>query len=105
LSFASGRFNRQSNRRLTVPKSGRPSEGGGFFVDRGRGSVVHRIRQMVQTTYLTLEITEEYAKTKANLRKAGYTVDDFDTLIGATAIVNNLRHFENIAGLLPADWP
>jgi predicted nucleic acid-binding protein len=72
---------------------------------------INIFRQMVQTTYLTLEITEAYAKIKANLRKAGCTVDDFDILIGATAIVNNLtlvtnntRHFENIAGLSLADW-
>jgi tRNA(fMet)-specific endonuclease VapC len=38
-------------------------------------------------------------------------VDDFDILIGATAIVhgltlvtNNTRHFENISGLALEDW-
>jgi tRNA(fMet)-specific endonuclease VapC len=68
-------------------------------------------RQMVQIAHLTLEITEKYAKIKARLRKAGHTVDDFDILIGATALINNLtlvtnntRHFENIPGLALADW-
>ena len=31
-----------------------------------------------------------YAKEKARLRKSGKILDDFDLLIGATAIANNL---------------
>ena len=31
-----------------------------------------------------------YAKEKAKLRKSGKLIDDFDILIGATAVANNL---------------
>lgn len=41
----------------------------------------------VLPVYPALDI---YAKEKARLRKAGKPVDDFDLLIGATAIVNKL---------------
>jgi tRNA(fMet)-specific endonuclease VapC len=68
-------------------------------------------RQMVQTTYLTTKITEEYARIKAKLRKAGHNVGNFDILIGATALVNNLtlvtnntKHFKDISNLSLADW-
>ncbi len=52
-----------------------------------------------------------YAKEKARLKKAGKLVDDFDLLIGATAVsyhltmvTNNVSHFERIKGLRIEDW-
>jgi len=52
-----------------------------------------------------------YAKEKARLRKAGRTVDDFDLLIGASAIANGLtlvtnnnKHFERLTGIKLENW-
>jgi len=52
-----------------------------------------------------------YAKEKARLRKAGKPVDDFDLLIGASAIANdmilitnNARHFERLKGITVDNW-
>lgn len=52
-----------------------------------------------------------YAKEKSRLRKKGRIVDDFDLLIGATAIFNNLtlvtrnsKHFERLNGIDIEDW-
>lgn len=52
-----------------------------------------------------------YAKEKARLRKAGTQIDDFDLLIGATAVANkltlvtnNTEHFNRIKGIQIEDW-
>jgi len=52
-----------------------------------------------------------YADEKTRLRKKGKTVDDFDLLIGVTAIsnnmiliTNNIRHFERIKNIKIEDW-
>lgn len=52
-----------------------------------------------------------YAKEKARLRKSGIGIDDFDLLIGVTAVTNNLvmvtnntGHFQRIKGIELADW-
>lgn len=52
-----------------------------------------------------------YAKEKARLRKLGQPVDDFDLLIGATAVANNLimvtnnqSHFARIQKIYMEDW-
>lgn len=52
-----------------------------------------------------------YAIEKARLRKLGRTVDDFDLLIGASAvsnnmilITNNIKHFKNIKSIEIQDW-
>ncbi len=52
-----------------------------------------------------------YAKEKARLRKSGLSVDDFDLLIGVTAVTNNLvmvtnnvRHLQRIRGIEVEDW-
>jgi tRNA(fMet)-specific endonuclease VapC len=58
--------------------------------------------------YNSLDI---YAKEKARLRKQGLLVDDFDILIGATAIFNNLvmvtnnvAHFNRLTNIEIEDW-
>jgi len=58
--------------------------------------------------YNTLDI---FAKEKARLRKQGTLVDDFDLLIGATAIKNNMvlitnneKHFSRLFNLKLENW-
>jgi len=58
--------------------------------------------------YHSLDI---YAKEKARLHKAGTPLDDFDLLIGATAVAhklimvtNNTDHFKRINGIKIEDW-
>ncbi|MCF0042068.1 type II toxin-antitoxin system VapC family toxin [Dyadobacter fanqingshengii] len=57
------------------------------------------------------DILHEYARQKTNLRRMGKPVDDFDLLIGSTAIVYNLvlvtrntRHFVNMPGIRLQNW-
>jgi len=52
-----------------------------------------------------------YAREKARLRKAGTPLDDFDLLIGVTAVTHNLiavtnntEHFKRIKGIQLEDW-
>lgn len=52
-----------------------------------------------------------YASEKARLRKTGKTVDDFDLLIGVTAVThnlimvtNNIDHFNRIKNIEIEDW-
>ena len=52
-----------------------------------------------------------FASEKARLQKAGRTVDDFDLLIGATAIVhnmvlvtNNTKHFDRFKNIMLENW-
>ena len=52
-----------------------------------------------------------FAKEKARLRKSGTPVDDFDLLIGACAIVNNMvlvtnnaKHFKRLDGIVIENW-
>jgi tRNA(fMet)-specific endonuclease VapC len=54
---------------------------------------------------------DTYAEEKARLRKAGNIIDDFDLLIGATAVyfdmkmvTNNTNHFSRITGIQLEDW-
>jgi tRNA(fMet)-specific endonuclease VapC len=69
------------------------------------------LKNIMKTINLNTTITEEYAKIKSSLRKSGNLIDDFDILIGSTAIVNNLilvtnnqQHFNRIANLLTENW-
>jgi tRNA(fMet)-specific endonuclease VapC len=57
------------------------------------------------------EALDTYAKEKSRLRKAGKSIDDFDLLIGSTAlalgltmVTNNTQHFDRIKGLKLEDW-
>lgn len=52
-----------------------------------------------------------YASEKARLQKSGKVIDDFDLLIGATAVsfdlvmvTNNTNHFNRIADIKLEDW-
>lgn len=52
-----------------------------------------------------------YAEEKARLQKAGKIIDDFDLLIGATAVsfdltmvTNNTSHFSRVKEIVLEDW-
>jgi tRNA(fMet)-specific endonuclease VapC len=58
--------------------------------------------------YNSLDI---YAKEKAKLRRQGLIIDDFDILIGATAIANNMvmvtnnvYHLSRLDNIIIEDW-
>jgi tRNA(fMet)-specific endonuclease VapC len=58
--------------------------------------------------YASLDV---YAKQKANMKKKGLLIDDFDILIGATAInhnmimvTNNTAHLERLDSIVIEDW-
>ena len=58
--------------------------------------------------YSSLDI---YAKTKSSLRKQGLLIDDFDILIGSTAVAhdmimvtNNVAHLGRIENIIIEDW-
>lgn len=58
--------------------------------------------------YNSLDI---YAKEKARLRKQGLMIDDFDILIGATAVTfemvmvtNNVAHLSRLENIVIEDW-
>jgi tRNA(fMet)-specific endonuclease VapC len=72
---------------------------------------VEAFQNIIQTIMLTLEITTEYARIKADLRQKGAPIDDFDILIGATALVNglilvtnNTQHFSRLPNLTLENW-
>jgi tRNA(fMet)-specific endonuclease VapC len=57
------------------------------------------------------EVLPGYARQKAALRRIGRTVDDFDLLIGSTAInrdlilvTRNTKHFADMIGLTLENW-
>jgi tRNA(fMet)-specific endonuclease VapC len=72
---------------------------------------IEYIKGIMKILNLNGRIAEEYAKTKAVLRKSGNAVDDFDILIGSTAIVNKLtlvtnnqRHFDRMSNIIVENW-
>lgn len=57
------------------------------------------------------EALDHFAKEKARLTAAGKPIDDFDLLIGCTAVVNgmilvtnNRKHFDRLKGIKLEDW-
>jgi tRNA(fMet)-specific endonuclease VapC len=72
---------------------------------------INYLRNIMKIINLNTAITEEYARIKSKLRKSGNLIDDFDILIGSTAIVNNLilvtnnqQHFNRIDNIIIEDW-
>ncbi len=58
-----------------------------------------------------VEVLDLYGQEKARLRKAGTRIDDFNLLIGVTAVkyemvmvTNNTRHFQRIDSIILEDW-
>lgn len=57
------------------------------------------------------EALDVFAREKARLRRLGLLIDDFDILIGATAIThqltmvtNNVGHLQRLNGIVIDDW-
>jgi tRNA(fMet)-specific endonuclease VapC len=72
---------------------------------------IEGFKNIIQTIGITLDIADKFGKIKTYLRTNGVTVDDFDILIGATAIVNKLtlitnnnKHFVNMSEIIITDW-
>ena len=58
-----------------------------------------------------LNCLDIFAKEKARLKKTGTLIDDFDILIGSSAISNNLimvtnneKHFDRLNGIIIENW-
>ncbi|MGJ4746677.1 type II toxin-antitoxin system VapC family toxin [Leptospira sp. SA-E8] len=74
-------------------------------------ATVRRIAELFPVIELTEGIMETYGELKAIQQKKGNTVEDFDLLIGSTAlylnytlVTNNERHFQKIPGLRIENW-
>lgn len=72
---------------------------------------IHRLKEIFPVIDVTPAITETFGVLKAELRSNGTTIDDFDLLIGATAltlglcvVTNNERHLMKIPDLKIANW-
>lgn len=70
--------------------------------------------EAVERLFPILPITpaiELYARNRANLELSGKRIDDFDLLIGSTALIHDLvivthnkKHFDRIPNLQIVDW-
>ena len=72
---------------------------------------IEYFRNIIQTLGITPDIADKFGQIKTYLRTHGMIVDDFDILIGATAIVyhltvitNKTNHFINMPEIMLADW-
>lgn len=72
---------------------------------------VYRLKEIFPLIDVTPAIMDIFGVLKADLRKKGTPVDDFDLLIGATAltigycvVTNNERHYAKIPGLEVVNW-
>ncbi|MFC1708404.1 type II toxin-antitoxin system VapC family toxin [Planctomycetota bacterium] len=72
---------------------------------------VKRIAELFPVVTLSTGIMDIYAELKAELEAGGMPLDDFDLLIGSTAlylnytlVTNNKKHFSRIVGLSTANW-
>ena len=72
---------------------------------------VYRLKEIFPLIDVTPAIMDIFGALKADLRKNGTPVDDFDLLIGATAltigycvVTNNERHYAKISGLEVVNW-
>ena len=71
----------------------------------------YRIKEIFPIIAATPAIMDIFGALKAELRRTGTPVDDFDLLIGATAltigycvVTNNERHYMRIPGLEVVNW-
>ena len=65
----------------------------------------------VELVYLDEKSIDQYGKIKADLRRRGRLIEDFDLLNASIAlsknwtfVTNNLRHYERIEGLKIENW-
>ena len=72
---------------------------------------VHRIADIFPVIEISMTIIDTFAHLKADLNAKGIVVDEFDLLIGATAlsmnysiVTNNVQHFKKIPDLTIINW-
>lgn len=72
---------------------------------------VRRVAEILPVIEVTRAVMDTFASLKAALEGKGKRLDDFDLLIGSTALVlgyrlvtNNERHFRRIPGLEVENW-
>ena len=72
---------------------------------------IKTIEDAVEIIPIGRESAEVFAMLKADLEKAGTPLDDFDLILAACAlandlvlVTNNVKHFERIAGLRLTNW-
>jgi len=72
---------------------------------------VYRIKEIFPLIDVTPAVMDIFGALKADLRRNGTPIDDFDLLIGATAltigycvVTNNERHYSKIPGLKVVNW-
>lgn len=72
---------------------------------------VNRIADIFPVIEISMTIIDTFAHLKSDLTTKGTVIDDFDLLIGATAlsmnytiVTNNEKHFEKIPGLEIINW-
>lgn len=85
----------------------------GMKTEEGKQEELAKIR-LLASTFEILPVpddNESYAREWNRLKRAGTPIDDFDLIIGTTAldngyilVSNNLRHMQRIEGLLLEDW-
>ena len=73
--------------------------------------LLRELRRQVRTIQTIPEVAPLYGQIKADLERAGRTLDDADLLIGAialaskgTLVTTNTSHFEGIPGLRLENW-
>lgn len=74
-------------------------------------AVAYRIKELFPILQIDLPIIETFSDLKAKAQKSGRPLDDFDLLIAATALTNNLtivtnneKHYSQIKGLTIENW-
>jgi tRNA(fMet)-specific endonuclease VapC len=74
-------------------------------------ATVYRIGELFPIIELTKGIIETFGEIKATMQKSGKIVEDFDLLIGSTAlylnytlVTNNEKHFSLIPGIKIENW-
>ncbi len=72
---------------------------------------VHRLAELYPIIEVTRAVMDSFGEIKASLSSAGTLVDDFDLLIGCTALTlnyavvsNNTKHYRKIPGLKVVNW-
>jgi len=72
---------------------------------------VYRLAEIYPVIHISRAVMECFGGMKAELGRNGISVDDFDLLIGCTAltlnytvVTNTMKHFSRIPGLRVANW-
>jgi tRNA(fMet)-specific endonuclease VapC len=72
---------------------------------------VYRLAELYPVIEISRAVMDCFGGVKADLSSKGICVDDFDLLIGCSALVlnytvitNNMKHFERIEGLKLQNW-